>query len=253
MPSGSRPTSSTCRTCTYPGGLGAIQPSGAHHGDVSAVKIADGEAITAAGVDRADVAGCCSRLRPADPHRRFFHADPHPGNLFVTPVAASADSLVRPARNWQLTFIDFGMVGTVPDHLRTGFRELFISVALQDAPRLISSFKTLDVLLPDADLVQIEAAGTQLFDRFGDIGFSNLRNVDPAEFFDFSLQFQELLLDLPFQLPEDLLMLGRAIGMLSGMCTALDPAFTIWEAIAPYAQDFVAETVPPPPRPSRPS
>ena len=36
-------------------------------------------------------------------------------------------------------------------------------------------------------------------------------------------------------------MLGRAIGMLSGMCTALDPSFAIWEAIAPYAQDFVTE------------
>jgi predicted unusual protein kinase regulating ubiquinone biosynthesis (AarF/ABC1/UbiB family) len=133
------------------------------------------------------------------------------------------------------------MVGSVPEHLRTGFRELFIAVVLQDAPRLIGSFKTLDVLLPDADLARIEAASTQLFDRFGDLGFSDLHKVDPAEFFDFSLQFQELLLDLPFQLPKDLLMLGRAIGMLSGLCTALDPSFAIWKAIAPYAQDFVAE------------
>jgi predicted unusual protein kinase regulating ubiquinone biosynthesis (AarF/ABC1/UbiB family) len=210
--------------------------------DVSAVRIGDLDAITAAGVDRADVARVLFETYVQQILTDgFFHADPHPGNLFITPMAASTGSLVTPTRNWKLTFVDFGMVGSVPDHLRAGFRELFIAVALQDAPRLISSFKTLDVLLPEADLVRIEAAGTQLFERFGDIGFGDLRQVDPAQFFDFSLQFQELLLDLPFQLPEDLLMLGRAIGMLSGMCTALDPSFVIWEAVAPYATEFVAE------------
>jgi len=210
--------------------------------DVSAIRIGDGAAITAAGIDRADVARVLFETYVQQIlDDAFVHADPHPGNLFVTPVDVTAPTLAAPTRNWRLTFVDFGMVGTVPDHLRTGFRELFVSVVLQDSARLIRSFTTLGVLLPDADLPLIEAAGVQLFDRFGDLGFSDLRSVDPQEFIDFTLQFQELLLDLPFQLPDDLLILGRAIGMLSGLCTALDPSFTIWEAIAPYAKDFVAQ------------
>ena len=45
----------------------------------------------------------------------FFHADPHPGNLFVTPLEGVDED---GNRNWQLTFVDFGMVGRVPENLR---------------------------------------------------------------------------------------------------------------------------------------
>jgi predicted unusual protein kinase regulating ubiquinone biosynthesis (AarF/ABC1/UbiB family) len=41
---------------------------------------------------------------------------------------------------------------------------------------------------------------------------------------------------MPFQVPQDLIYLGRAVGILSGMCTALDPEFNPWTALAPYAQ-----------------
>ena len=44
------------------------------------------------------------------------------------------------------------------------------------------------------------------------------------------------MLDLPFQLPENLLLLGRTVAILSGMCTGLDPEFNLWTSIAPYAE-----------------
>ena len=59
--------------------------------DVFAIKITDYEQITAAGIDRGEVA---SRL--LDTYLKqifddgFFHADPHPGNLFVTPLLTKA-------------------------------------------------------------------------------------------------------------------------------------------------------------------
>ena len=73
----------------------------------------------------------------------FFHADPHPGNLFVTPGPDAASG--EPA--WTLTFIDFGMVGHVPDHLRAGLRDLVIAAALRDAARMVAGLSSLDVLL----------------------------------------------------------------------------------------------------------
>ena len=70
------------------------------------------------------------------------------------------------------------MVGRVPDNLRVGLREALIAIATQDGARLVQSFKTLDVLLPTADLKLIERASMQLFDRFGGMSIADLREID---------------------------------------------------------------------------
>ena len=100
------------------------------------------------------------------------------------------------------------MVGHVPDRLREGLREALIAVGTQDSARLVASMKTMDVLLPRADLKLIERATVQVFDRFGGMSMDELRGIDPEEMTRFGLQFRDLMVDLPFQLPDNLLMLG---------------------------------------------
>jgi len=207
--------------------------------DVTAIKLGDYEAITAAGIDRGEVAqvllGTYMQQIFED---GFFHADPHPGNLFVTPVGEpGADG----TRAWRLTFIDFGMVGRVPENLRTGLREALIAIGTQDGARLVKAFKTLDVLLASADIALIERASMAVFERFGGMSMSELREIDHAEMMRFGLQFRELMLNLPFQLPENLLLLGRSVAILSGMCAGLDPEFNAWGAITPYASKLIAD------------
>ncbi|PKQ20484.1 MAG: ABC transporter [Actinobacteria bacterium HGW-Actinobacteria-6] len=207
--------------------------------DVSAIKLGDYEAIDAAGIDRKQVAAVLLDTYMQQIFEDgFFHADPHPGNLFVTPLEGT-DAEGR--SNWKLTFIDFGMVGRVPESLRAGLREAIIAVGTQDGARLVRSFKTLDVLLPTADIKLIEMASMQVFDRFGGMSMSDLREIDHAEMMSFGLQFRELMLNLPFQLPENLLLLGRSVAVLSGMCTGLDPEFNLWSSIAPYATKLVSD------------
>ena len=207
--------------------------------DVSAIKLGDYEAITAAGIDRAEVAQVLLDTYMQQIFEDgFFHADPHPGNLFVTPLEGTDEA---GDREWKLTFVDFGMVGRVPENLRTGLREAVIAVGTQDGARLVKSFKTLDVLLPSADLKLIEIASMQVFDRFGGMSMSDLREIDHAEMMSFGLQFGELLRNLPFQLPENLLLLGRSLAILSGMCSGLDPEFNLWTSIAPYTSKLVSD------------
>lgn len=207
--------------------------------DVTAIKLGDYEAITAAGIDRTRVAQVLLDTYMQQIFEDgFFHADPHPGNLFVTPldgVDAEGD------RDWKLTFIDFGMVGRVPESLRGGLREAVIAIGTQDGARLVRSFKTLDVLLPSADLKLIEIASMQVFDRFGGMSMEELREIDHAEMMSFGLQFRDLMLNLPFQLPENLLLLGRSVAILSGMSSGLDPHFNLWSSIAPYADKLVSD------------
>lgn len=206
--------------------------------DVSAIKLADTDAITAAGISRAEVAQVLAEAFLQQIFTDgFFHADPHPGNIFITPKPDAAPG--DPA--WTLTFIDFGMVGQVPDELRGGLRDLLIAAGLRDGSRLVAGLSRLDLLLPDADLRVIESAAGQVFDRFGGLRMDELQQIPPEEMVRFGLQFRELLRELPFQVPENLLLLGRSMGILSGICTGLDPEFDVWGTITPYASELLAD------------
>jgi predicted unusual protein kinase regulating ubiquinone biosynthesis (AarF/ABC1/UbiB family) len=206
--------------------------------NVYAIKITDYDAITAAGIDRSEVARVLfdTYLKQIF-EDGFFHADPHPGNLFVTPIPATESRKV----DWQLTFVDFGMVGYVPQELREGLRELLIGVGTRNAARVVEAYRILGVLLPSADLKLLEQAEAQLFDRFWGMSMSELRNVNHGEMRQFAMQFRELMYEMPVQLPHNLLLLGRTMAILSGMCTGLDPNFNVWSQLAPYAQKLVAE------------
>ncbi|MDO4018603.1 ABC1 kinase family protein [Clavibacter michiganensis] len=205
--------------------------------DVTAIKITDHAGLLAAGIDPVEVAPVFAAVMFdqlfAD---GFFHADPHPGNVFVTPVT---DGSV--AQGWTLTFIDFGMMGEVPPSTRRGLRKMLIAAASRDGKGLVDAARDIGVLLPSADTTQLELAMTRLFARFGGLGFAELREVDPREFRAFANEFQEVVRTLPFQLPDDFLLIIRAMSLTSGVCSALDPAFNLWDSVEPYAQRLIRE------------
>lgn len=198
------------------------------------IKITDYARITAAGLDRADVA---DRLFQTYLYQifsaGFFHADPHPGNLFVEPAGDD--------HGWRLVFIDFGMVGQITPQIRAALREAAIAVGTRDPARLIDSFTTVGALRPGTDVSRIIEAQTAVFDRFWGKSMKELRATRPAEMREFMHQFRDLMFELPFQVPENLIYLGRTVAILSGMCTGLNPDFNLFINIAPFAQTLLAE------------
>ena len=199
--------------------------------DVTAIKINDTDALRAAGIDPAEVADVFAEVMFDQVFTHsFVHADPHPGNIFVTPEPASTTG-----RNFRLTFIDFGMMAEVPANLRDGLRTLLIAVAGRDSKGLVAAAQEIGVLLPSADTAELERALRALFARFGGMGFAELSKVDPREFADFADEFGDMVRSLPLQLPENMLLLIRAVSLTSGMCSSLDPTFNVWDAAEPYA------------------
>ncbi|KQO96926.1 ABC1 kinase family protein [Leifsonia sp. Leaf264] len=211
--------------------------------DVTAIKITDADALRAAGIEPAQVAPVFAAVMFDQLFTHgFFHADPHPGNIFVTPVA-DGDGVpgVSDGQSWKLTFIDFGMMGEVPAGTRRGLRKLLIAAASRDGKGLVDAIRDLGVLLPSAETAELERAMTQLFARFGGMGFAELREVDPREFRDFAVQFGDVVRSLPFQLPENFLLIIRAMSLTSGVCSALDPEFNLWDSIEPYASQLLRD------------
>ncbi len=211
--------------------------------DVTAIKLTDVAALTAVGIDPVAVAQELARatFQQIFVHG-FFHADPHPGNIFVTPtpvVEQAAPGRDETTRPWRLTFIDFGMMGEISDSLRAGLRDFILAAVGRDSRGLVASLQRLDVLLPTADTDELEQAMTALFGRFGGMGIAELQRVDPRELEAFARQFGETIRALPFQLPENFLLLIRTISLVSGDTSALDPEFNMWDAVDPFAQDIL--------------
>lgn len=202
--------------------------------DVTAIKINDVDGLRAAGIDPTEVASEFAAVMFDQLFvHGFFHADPHPGNIFVTPLAATT------GRRWRFTFIDFGMMGEVPDALRKGLRQLLIAAASRDGAGMVEGIREVGVLLPTADTAELERAMTKLFARFGGMGFAELQEVDPREFRAFAVEFGDVVRSLPFQLPENFLLIVRAMSLTSGMCSSLNPAFNIWDAVEPYSASLI--------------
>jgi predicted unusual protein kinase regulating ubiquinone biosynthesis (AarF/ABC1/UbiB family) len=206
--------------------------------DVYAIKITDYAEITSAGIERGDVAGKLLETYLKQIFEDgFVHADPHPGNLFVTPLEADGES----PRRWKLTFVDFGMTARVPENVRDALREMLIGVGTKDSGRVVKSYQQLGMLLPGADLKLIEQAEAQVFDRFWGMSMSELRRTNPDEIRKFAHQYRDLIFSMPFQVPNNLIMLARTVAILSGMCTGLDPDFNLWNQLSPYARKLIEQ------------
>ncbi|WP_061961556.1 ABC1 kinase family protein [Demequina flava] len=204
--------------------------------DVSGMKVTDRVALRKAGIDPAEAASAFASIM-FDQFFEFgyFHADPHPGNLFVSPGPASAPE------SWTIAFIDFGMMGSVPEHLRKAIRALFMASAARDGQAMVGAMDEAGVILEGADTYELERAMTKVFARFGGMAVTELRDADPEMLQEFAMEFADLLVELPFQMPEDFLMLIRSISLTSGVCTGLDPAFNVWDSVEPYAAKMLRE------------
>ena len=207
--------------------------------DVMAIKISDYEKIDAAGIDRGQVA-----IRLFNVYLkqifddRFFHADPHPGNLFVR---AENEQDEAGKTKFTLVFIDFGMVGLIPPGTFAGLRELFIGVGTQDAARVIKAYQMLDIIIHGTDTALLEKAATRVFERFWGKTAPEVMEMHPEEAEAFMDEFGDLLYDMPFQIPENLILFGRCLAILSGICTGLDRNFNVFSSLQPYANKLISE------------
>lgn len=241
--------------------------------DVTSIKINDFAALERARISRKEVAQRlinCYLRQIFD--FRFFHADPHPGNLFVYPLpdshqdGPSGTSTINgkpyfegsgnngnggqksngangngTGKKFYLIFIDFGMTGRLTPQLVAGLRETLISVIMQDAKGLVESYSKLGVLMPSADKARIEAATRAVFEKVWGLNMNEISTLPFDQVTDVALEFSDLIMSMPFQMPQDFIYLSRTVGILSGMATGLDASFDPWREIQPFASRMLSE------------
>ncbi|MCB0208075.1 MAG: AarF/ABC1/UbiB kinase family protein [Anaerolineae bacterium] len=221
--------------------------------NVGYIKIGDLRGIEAAGIDRAKVARKFYQVVMEQVFvTNLVHADPHPGNVFVKPLrhpdepentsfAPNQPVPYKPKRPFQIVFVDFGMVATIPERRRAALREYVIGVGTRDAYRVVKSYQDAGVLLPGADLKRLEEATADMFQRTWGVRMGQMRDMAAAEMDYFFREYRDLVYEVPFQFPADLLFVMRTIGLLSGMSTNLDPDFDPWAETIPIGERLAKE------------
>lgn len=194
---------------------------------IDGVKINDYEGLKAAGIDRKELARTLVDVyvRQFLDHG-FFHADPHPGNLFVNqgPV---------------ITFVDFGMMGEITPENRASFIEVIFAIVQKDADGIIAAAAELKFIRQGANTAPIRNALEWLFDRYS--GMSTMKTVDVDSLDSIQEDIRLIMRENPFTLPVHFAYVGKAFGTIVGLIAGLDPDFDIIEEARPYIDRLTRE------------
>jgi predicted unusual protein kinase regulating ubiquinone biosynthesis (AarF/ABC1/UbiB family) len=109
-------------------------------------------------------------------------------------------------------------------------------VGTRDAYKIVQAYVHAGVLLPGADLKRLEEVHQALFERFWGVRMGQMRNLALSEARYFLREYRDVIYEAPFQFQVDMLFVMRAVGILSGMSTNLDPNFDPWAETIPFAE-----------------
>jgi predicted unusual protein kinase regulating ubiquinone biosynthesis (AarF/ABC1/UbiB family) len=223
--------------------------------NVAYIKIADTKAIEACGISCSQVADRLYNIYMKQIFiNNFIHVDPHPGNLFIRPLPnfdereAGIDTFLpgqtvpyQKGRPFQIVFIDFGMTAVIPERLKVAMRVGAIGIGNKDASKVIQAYVMAGVIRPGIDLKRLEDAHEDWFRRIWGLRMGKIQEVAYREMRYFMREYRDLIAETPFQFQAEMLFVGRAIGILAGMATHLDPEFDPWAKAVPYAKQFAKE------------
>ncbi|MEZ4663704.1 MAG: AarF/UbiB family protein [Caldilineaceae bacterium] len=174
----------------------------------------------------------------------FFHADPHPGNIFVRALpgpTAEAPNLAAASMPFQITFIDFGMMGNIQKVMSANLQRILLAVAKRDAASLTQIYSDMGFFLPGADLDRITEAQEAVLARIWGRSLQEMARPSPEEIHELASEFKDILRAFPFQIPQDFIYLGRAVGMLSGLTSQLHPDVNLWTQMEKYAVETIGD------------
>ncbi len=189
---------------------------------IEAIKISDIPRLEAAGIDPNQVAlimteAYCEQILV----HGFFHADPHPGNLLVLPGPV-------------VVFIDFGLSKDLPAQFRLNYARLVTALITQDDEQMVGAFRELGFKTRSDDPQSLVALGRSFFESAGPAGKPY---VDADVMPEVNERLARVLNENPVtEIPGDILLIFRVIGLMSGLQKHLDSRVNMIDTIAPYAE-----------------
>ena len=183
---------------------------------IDGIKLTDLAKLEAAGLDADSLIkiGVTSGLRQLLEYG-FFHADPHPGNLFAT-------------LDGRMAYIDFGMMDQLDESIKETIASAVVQLINKDYEGLAIDFVRLGFLTADTDIKPIIPALEAVLGRAvgENVGNFNLKTITD--------EFSELMYEYPFRLPAKFALIIRSLITQEGLALSLNPNFKIVEVSYPY-------------------
>lgn len=146
----------------------------------------------------------------------FFHADPHPGNIFILPESD------------KICFIDFGMMGRLMPKDKELLEDLLLYFLRGDIKKIITSIENISENTSIPDYKKLENDLTELVNS---VSNTEIKNMKMNVILD---NFKTILYENKVTLPHYLYMLMRALVIMEGVGLKLDPEFNITQKLQPY-------------------
>ncbi|MBD2563463.1 MULTISPECIES: ABC1 kinase family protein [Nostoc] len=183
---------------------------------INGFKLTDTQRIREAGLDPEAIIqiGVTSGLQQLLEHG-FFHADPHPGNLFAVP-------------DGRMAYIDFGMMDQLEETTKETLVDALVHLVNKDYTDLAEDFVKLGFLTPDTNICPIVPALEAV------LGNAIGKNVKDFNFKTITDEFSELMYEYPFRVPAKFALIIRSLVTQEGIALSLNPNFKIVEVGYPY-------------------
>ncbi len=183
---------------------------------INGFKLTDTNKIKAANLEQNQLVevGVVAGIRQLLEHG-FFHADPHPGNLFAMP-------------DGRIAYIDFGMMDQLEEETKETIASSVVHLLNRDYERLAEDFIFLGFLAPNTEIEPILPALEQV------LGNAMGESVKNFNFKTITDQFSELMYEYPFRVPAKFALIIRSLITQEGLALTLDPDFKIVEIAYPY-------------------
>ncbi len=152
----------------------------------------------------------------------IFHADPHPGNVFIKP-------------NGTIVLLDYGMIGRIAQSQKYAFAGMFISLAKNDAVSMATNLRRLAI---DHDIVDTRELEHDLNEIIQDYMFSDNMKGRIQEF---TASLQKLAYKYKLKVPGEIFLILRSLAILEGVAYTLDPKFDVMKNIKPFGIRLIAQ------------
>jgi predicted unusual protein kinase regulating ubiquinone biosynthesis (AarF/ABC1/UbiB family) len=184
------------------------------------IKIDDRAALVACGFNPKQInqIGICCYLKQLLIDG-FFQADPHPGNMAITP-------------DGKLVVYDFGMMAELKSLAKGQMIETFWAVMKKDRAVVVDRLVDLGLIVPGEDMKPIEQVIEFLLERFTD------RPIDVREFNEIKTELVELFVIQPFRLSPEMTFILKALATLDGIARTLDPEYNLVVAAQPFIRSI---------------
>lgn len=189
---------------------------------IEGIKVTDVEGIEKLGLDRKQLAvnGANAVLKQIFIHG-FFHADPHPGNIFVLD-------------NNRIVFLDYGMVGRIDEETKAQIASILTAVVERDASEATEAFMAMGAI-EEVDVKKLNLDLTDLMERYYGIP---LKELGMGQFL---VDIVDIVSQNKIKIPPDLFPLAKALITVEGIGRRLDPEFNMTVQTKPFVEKLIKQ------------